>query len=249
MSVILVIWDNSTDYLITSKMILAFESSYSELSVALVGTDKHWQRVTVLRPHSQFALHLVQELIEDATVSLQDITGVAFGRGPGAFTGVRLACGLAHGWAMASRVPIFGVSSLFAMAVATEANTVLVIQDARMGEFYLAAYERISSWHWREVVAPVLVTSSYHVEFSLKKIGTLIGNGCTAWLKTQEDGGEDATGNLHVLPIYEAKALDIGQWVMHQGRLEGEVNADNSEPIYARKKVALSLVERLSLQI
>lgn len=225
-------------------MILALESSYFDLSVALVGKDKYWQRVVNLRPHSQFALPLVQELLEEASIDLQDITGVAFGQGPGAFTGVRLACGLAHGLAMASRVPVFGVSSLLAMAVAADADTVLVIQDARMGEFYLAVYERISNWHWREIVTPVLVTDSYYSDFFFKKTGVLIGNGGEAWLKTQGDRGVEITRNFQVLPLYEARALEIGHWFVHQGQLESDVIVSHLEPIYARKKVALSLAER-----
>ena len=94
------------------------------------------------RGHAQLILPMVDELLAEAGISLADIDALAFGRGPGAFTGVRIAVGVAQGIAFAADLPVVPVSTLAALAQGSEHDQVLVAVDARMDEIYYGAYQR-----------------------------------------------------------------------------------------------------------
>ena len=96
--------------------------------------------------HSERLLPLVDAVLADAEWSFS-LDGIAFGAGPGSFTGVRIACGVAQGLAFGAALPVVPVSTLEALAHAAwrrdGATHVIACLDARMREVYVAAYERI----------------------------------------------------------------------------------------------------------
>ena len=98
------------------------------------------------RAHARVVLDLVRGLLRGAEVRLQDLDAIAFARGPGSFTGLRIAAGVTQGLAMGAGLPVIGVSSLAALALAAcrekSARRVLAALDARMGDVYWGAYER-----------------------------------------------------------------------------------------------------------
>ena len=96
-----------------------------------------------------------RQLLESG-ISLQQLDGIAFGEGPGSFTGLRIACGVAQGLAFAMNIPVVGVSTLKALATQVGNAKVVVALDARMGEIYYAAYEKITDQDWKTVNAPIL---------------------------------------------------------------------------------------------
>src|SRR5687768_2329007 len=96
--------------------------------------------------HSELALPMLEKLLQG-----RSLDAVAFGAGPGAFTGLRIACGLAQGLAFARNIPVLGVSTLEALAQESGAERVIACLDARMREVYYAALER-QAQGWREVV-------------------------------------------------------------------------------------------------
>jgi tRNA threonylcarbamoyladenosine biosynthesis protein TsaB len=109
------------------------------------------------RAHARVVLQLVGELLGSAAVRLQDLDAIAFARGPGSFTGLRIAAGVTQGLAMGAGLPVIGVSSLAALALTacreTSACRVLAALDARMGEVYWGAYERASDRPLQTIVA------------------------------------------------------------------------------------------------
>ena len=106
---------------------------------------------------------MVQAVLAEAGLSLAQCSGIAFGAGPGSFTGVRTACGIVQGLAYGSDLPVVAVDTLAAAAQACRdalgCNTVLVVIDARMGQVYWGQYRWVAGTpapHWQTVVAPRL---------------------------------------------------------------------------------------------
>ena len=124
--------------------ILAIETSSEACSCALQLSDGSLsQRHDVApRQHTQLLLPMVDSLLREAGLSLSAVDCFAFGRGPGSFTGVRIAASAIQGLALAVDRPVLGVSSLAALASGAEqaGESVLAVFDARMGEVYLGAF-------------------------------------------------------------------------------------------------------------
>ena len=136
--------------------ILALETSTEYCSVALWQDGAINERFECVgQKHSDVLLAMVADVLRDASVKLSDINGIAFGKGPGSFTGVRIACGVAQGLALGLSLPVVGVVTLQALAQASQRDKVVVALDARMGEIYHAAYQKIEG-HWLEIVSPNL---------------------------------------------------------------------------------------------
>lgn len=95
------------------------------------------------RQHAELILPMVEQLLAEAEIKLANLDALAFGRGPGAFTGVRLATGVIHGLAFAADLPVVPVSTLAALAqgAISESQTLLSAIDARMGEIYWGLYQ------------------------------------------------------------------------------------------------------------
>jgi len=105
--------------------------------------------------HSELALPALRELLRQAALDMHSIDGVAYGAGPGSFTGLRIACGMAQGLALAGDLPVAGIGTLLALAENSGADKVIACLDARMGEVYHAVY-RNNGGGWIEMHAPGL---------------------------------------------------------------------------------------------
>ncbi len=123
--------------------LIAIETSSTICSVALNVDGKIDDRIRdVPRGHARHVLPLLEDLLQSHQLQLKQIDAIAFGRGPGSFTGVRIACAVTQGIAYALDIPVIAISSLAAMAQTTEGQYVYSVLDARMGEIYCAAYKR-----------------------------------------------------------------------------------------------------------
>ena len=126
--------------------ILALDTSTEYLSLALSLDGKIYVRdLHAGQTHSQRILPLLREMLTEAGIDMRDLEGIAFGAGPGSFTGLRIACGVAQGLAFGANLPVVGVSTLLAIAQSTQAERVIACIDARMGEVYHAAYIHTSN--------------------------------------------------------------------------------------------------------
>jgi tRNA threonylcarbamoyladenosine biosynthesis protein TsaB len=126
--------------------ILALDAATEACSAALYLRESVTERFEVPgRGHAARLLPMVDELLREAGVSAGDLDAIAFGRGPGGFTGLRIAAGLAQGLAAGNRLPILPVSNLAAVAAAAArikgVTRVLACMDARMGQVYWGAYD------------------------------------------------------------------------------------------------------------
>ncbi len=139
--------------------ILALETSTEFCSVALaLNGDIFHQEQHVGNMHSELILSMIDDLLKKSNLSPQQINGIAFGEGPGSFTGLRIACGVAQGLAFAINIPVVGVSTLKAVAARAKSAKVVVALDARMGEIYHAAFEQLNDEEWSTVHSGSLCT-------------------------------------------------------------------------------------------
>ena len=136
--------------------LLAIETATERLSLAVSVAGVIVERtLEVGQRHAELILGEIDALLVRAGLRLGDLDGIAYGAGPGSFTGLRIACGVAQGLAATHGLPVIGVGTLAAMAEAAAAPRVVACLDARMGEVYHAAYEK---QHRRllEVISPGL---------------------------------------------------------------------------------------------
>jgi tRNA threonylcarbamoyladenosine biosynthesis protein TsaB len=221
--------------------IIAIETSSETASCALLRGDAVISRLSNgVRTHSQSILPMIQELLAEAGISLQECDAVAYGSGPGSFTGVRTACGVAQGLAFGGKLPAVPVVTLDAMALACHqqhgAADVLVVLDARMGEVYWAQY-RFENGQPVAVLPPVLSAPG-----EVKPQGTPVacGNGLSAYAEAFPAGGY-----AEVMP----HAVQIAQLAAVAFAAGRTVAAADAQPLYLRNKVAYTQAERREMAV
>ena len=177
--------------------------------------------------HSELALPMLEKLL-----GKNELHAVAFGAGPGAFTGLRIACGLAQGIAFGRGLPVIGISSLEALAQESGAARVVACIDARMREVYYAALE-FQDGRWREVVAAQCVApQSLELPAGAGWIGC--GNGF---------GVYGDLGLKRVLPEVHPSAMAVARLAAPRLQAGEGVDAAQATPIYVRDKVAFTKQE------
>jgi len=122
--------------------LLAIDTSTEACTVALWLDGKALERFERHPQHSERLLEMVNSLLSESAMSLPQLDAIAFGRGPGSFTGLRIGAGVTQGLAFAASLPVVPVSSLAALAQGVDADLVLAALDARMGQVYWGAYQR-----------------------------------------------------------------------------------------------------------
>ncbi|PQO97210.1 tRNA (adenosine(37)-N6)-threonylcarbamoyltransferase complex dimerization subunit type 1 TsaB [Massilia phosphatilytica] len=231
-------------------IILAIETSSELASCALLNsadgadTPVLTRETTGVRTHSQSVLPMVQELLRDAGIALADCDAIAFGAGPGSFTGVRTACGVAQGLAFGARKPVLPLVTLEAMAEACRARTgateVLAVLDARMGEVYWAQYRWTGEW--QVVRAPALCAPGDVAPEPVDGLAAC-GNGFAADPDAFADAPFAAGAYADILPHAREFAV-LGVAALAAGRA---VPADEAQPLYLRNKVAYTSAERQAI--
>ncbi len=123
--------------------LLAIETATDACSAALSVDGELCERFDIApRAHTERILPMIDELMAEAGITISQMDAMAFGRGPGAFTGVRIAVGVTQGIAFAADLPVVPVSTLAALAQGAGGDRVLAALDARMNEVYWGAYQR-----------------------------------------------------------------------------------------------------------
>jgi len=224
--------------------VLAFETSTEACSVALHVDGRTLERFEIApRRHAELALPWAEALLAEAGLARGQLDAIAVGRGPGAFTGVRLAIGLAQGIALALDLPVAAVSTLQALALRApaEAGKVLACIDARMGEVYAAAYAREGEG-WRalgreNVLAPATLALPDDAQ-GWYAVGT--GMAAADGVLRERLGAQLAGVDASALP-HAADVLALALPAIERGET---LAAERLEPAYLRDNVALTLVEQ-----
>lgn len=222
--------------------LLAFETATRRLSVALWQNGATIERAEeVPNGGSERLLPWMHELLAEAGLTLAQIDGIAFGAGPGGFTGLRLACGVAQGLAYGLDRPVMPVSSLEALALASGERDVWACLDARMNEVYSAAYS-IEGDSVRQLMAPVCLPPAVTPAPTFAG-GWGVGDGFAAYRPLLLARKPDLAG-VHgdVFPT-AAAVLRLAAPAFARG--DG-VPAAQAQPIYVRDKVALTTAERIA---
>jgi tRNA threonylcarbamoyladenosine biosynthesis protein TsaB len=224
--------------------LLALETATESCSVALLrGTDLFERSEVAPRRHAELVLPMAEAVLAEAGVTRRQLDGIAVGRGPGSFTGVRLAVSLAQGLALALDLPVVTVSSLAALAMQAPADDapVLALIDARMGEIYAGAFTRDDGGL---VVAAdeerVCPPATYEPAVSLAA-SHVVGSGWDTY-------GDTLAARLGA-PL--SAAAERFPQARHVARLAaprfaaGEVmTPEHALPVYLRDKVAQTIAER-----
>jgi tRNA threonylcarbamoyladenosine biosynthesis protein TsaB len=229
---------------------LAIETSTERLSLAVQNGAHIWTFDGAGGAQSSATLiPAVMALLQQAQLPLSDLVAIAFGRGPGAFTGLRTACAVAQGLALGANLPVLPIDTLLCVAEAarTSSERVLVLMDARMHQVYGAAYEwQDTQWHCvqaPQLLAPEVVALP---DGWTPSTCVIAGNALTS---------TDLQDSLQHLQT--SQGLKAALWpqatpmlrLAHAAWLRGDaVDADQALPVYVRDQVALTTAERLALK-
>jgi tRNA threonylcarbamoyladenosine biosynthesis protein TsaB len=221
--------------------ILAIETSSEMASCALLHGGRLFSRESSgVRTHSQSVLPMVQELLAEAGVALKDCDAIAYGAGPGSFTGVRTACGIAQGLGFGAGLPLVPVVTLEAMALACRqrhaSDEVLTVLDARMNEVYWAQY-RFEGDALAEVLPAVLTAPG---EVAPSGNPAVCGNGVAAYPEAFAGKAFAAAVHADAMPHASQVAL-LGERAFLAG---AALPAAQAQPLYLRNKVAYTKAER-----
>jgi tRNA threonylcarbamoyladenosine biosynthesis protein TsaB len=219
--------------------LLAIETSTEHCSVACwqegpVGTRSELAG----QRHSEILLPMIDALLSEAGWQLRDLDGLAFGAGPGSFTGVRIAASVAQGLAFGAGLPVLPVCTLEALVEAAGVERAACALDARLDEVYFAAYERQDAG-WRAVIPPCLAAigdlpplsgTGWHGAGSgfAVRDGELCRHLGLSWVEVDAVPGALAVARLGARALASGAGLDPAL----------------AQPIYLRDKVAMTIEER-----
>ncbi len=191
----------------------------------------------------------IHRLLKQAGLDFRDLHAIAFGNGPGAFTGLRTACAVAQGLALGAVLPVVPVDSLRIVAEdvrvahpGAAALQVHVAMDARMGEAYAGAY-RWSGARWQ-----VLSTPALYALGALNASWATDRPTCVAGSALQAFGDRLCAGATMRVETDSDRAAALMRLAQQHWRDDGGVDATSALPVYLRDKVALTVAERQALR-
>lgn len=217
--------------------ILALDTSTEACSVALLyGSDLLTLDEVCPQQHSKRVLPMVQQLLSQAGLGLQQLDGIVFGRGPGSFTGVRIGVGVTQGLAFGADLPVYGVSTLAAMAQAAQrlhgATQVIAAIDARMAEVYIGSFawqNGLMQATSEELAVKPVTLSTFNLSGEVYAVGT-------GW-QTYADELRDKQQVVIAGDILYPSAQDMLTLALPALAKGQFVAAELAEPVYVRDEV------------
>jgi tRNA threonylcarbamoyladenosine biosynthesis protein TsaB len=221
--------------------LLAVETSTEACSAALLDGSELLTRFELApREHTRLILPMLDSLLEEAGLGLDRIDAIAYGQGPGSFTGVRIAAGVVQGIAFAADLPVVAVSTLAAMAQAMlderEVPGVLPALDARMGEVYWGGYARDPAGYAVAVIEDSVVAPD---AVPRPEGGRWLGVG-SGWSRYADQLSARLTGIevvAHDGAVYPhaGSVARLGAYAYQNGRV---LRPEQAQPSYLRNRVA-----------
>ena len=225
--------------------LLAIETATEACSVAVwIDGEVHERFEIAPRRHAELTLPWAEQLLADTGVAKSQLDAIAVGRGPGAFTGVRLAIALAQGIALALDRPLLPVSTLAALAMRAQGDDIIAAIDAHMGEIYAATFRRegggVVAGSDERVIAP----AEYPLPEGDGWHGAGTGFAAADGLLRARLQGRLASVDAAALP-HAADVARLGALAFARGEA---VAPERIEPAYLRNNVALTIAEQQALR-
>ena len=230
--------------------LLALDTSTETMALALLSPAGCWLRHAAGGASaSAQLLPAVQALLAEAGLTLQQLDAVAFGRGPGAFTGLRTACAVAQGLAFGIGKPVLAIDSLLLVADDAQAQAPAaddqalhwVAMDARMDEAYAAAYRRDPAGGWHEQHAPALYTLPALAALWLQEPPTRVAGSAVRAFAARLP-----LAAARLLATEHDRAAALGRLARAAWVAGLAIDPALALPLYLRDKVALTTAERLA---
>jgi tRNA threonylcarbamoyladenosine biosynthesis protein TsaB len=190
--------------------------------------------------HSELLLPMIDALLRRAGIGVRDLDAIAFGEGPGSFTGLRIACGVTQGLAFGAGVPVVGIGTLLALAQAAVADATACCLDARMRQVYFAAYRRTVDGF------DVVHEPGVYAPDAVPKLPAGSWVGCGNGFAAYGDALRARLGEslAAVAPVALPHARDIAALAAAEMVRGGARPAAAALPVYVRDKVALTIEEQ-----
>ena len=222
--------------------LLALDTSTEACSVALLYRgEKTNINELAQRTHTKRILPMIDEILANSGVGLNQVDALAFGRGPGSFTGVRVGAGIAQGLAFGADLPVIPISNLTAMAQAAfelcQAENVVAAIDARMNEVYFSQLvrEKVRSdfgefFQWGEIITEQVCSPEQAIKQLRDDNAFRVGTGWAAYSQFTEK-------NLTSSDIALPNALYMLELARIEYLQKRTISALEIEPIYLRNEV------------
>jgi tRNA threonylcarbamoyladenosine biosynthesis protein TsaB len=220
--------------------LLAIETATSACSAALyIDGDIQERHALAPRQHAALILPMIESLLVEADLKPGQLDAVAFGRGPGSFTGVRIAASVAQGVALGAGLPVVAVSTLATLALGAMRETgethILAALDARMNEVYWAVY-RADANRLPDLSGEESVCKPEVVEVPAEGIWIGAGSGWESYGSAL--GARTGERIVRLLPDLEPRALDVACLGADKFSRDETVAPDAAVPVYLRNNVA-----------
>ena len=234
---------------LVTAALLAFDTSTEALAAALQVGGRLWSvNGEGGAAASARLLPQLRQRIEDGDVAWTQLEAIAFGHGPGAFTGLRTACAVAQGLAFGAGLPLCPLDSLLIVAEGVRAehapasDEIDVVMDARMGEVYAGRY----AWagcEWQPRLAPALYTlDGLHAWWAGAPPRCVAGSALAAF------GAQLQVGPARRIEAEFDRAAALMRLAQMQWRRAGGIDPADALPLYLRDKVAMTVAERAALR-
>jgi tRNA threonylcarbamoyladenosine biosynthesis protein TsaB len=230
--------------------ILALETATDACSVALLIDDNLFVEFELApRQHTKLILPMVGKVLATAGIVLTDLDAIAFGRGPGAFTGLRIAAGVTQGLALAADLPVIPISTLAALAQQSYAmhqhTHIMVALDARINEVYWGCYVAQDNRLILQGKEQVLLPQSVALEVLHTESWVGVGSGWSVYADVLQGNVGEVK---HIYADSVPSAASIARLAVDEFVAGKVVAVEEAQPIYLRDKVAETIAERKKKQ-